>query len=100
MNHGFQANTPAIRVTSTLAGTEIITYTCSQLPDASSVAGVKFDWVSSVDGLKGSYSDSSWAQCLGIYPGTDQTELAGSSNAQFLLMTPSLELKVMMISFD
>ena len=61
VNHGFQANTPAIRITSTLDGTEIISYTCSHLPDASSVVGVKFDWVSSVSGIKGSYSDSSWA---------------------------------------
>ena len=100
MNHGFQANIPAIRVTSISDGTEIISYTCSQLPDSSSNAGVKFDWVSSVSGVKGSYSDSNWAQCLGVYPGTPETSLIGNSNAQFLLMTSTLKVKLMMISFD
>ena len=99
MNHGFTSNFAAIRLTAVTSFDQSYFdgFACTHRPDESQ--SIHFDWIRSTQGLLGSFEDTSWSQCLGVYALTNF--IAGLEvEASFLLMTPDLTVTILTINFE
>ena len=98
VDHGFSNNRAVIRIAASPSSDNSFYYgfACTHLPNFA--GSIKFDWYTTDVGLRESYTDTSWAQCLSATALPEEDE--GVPKAHFLLLTQDVKLRVLTIWFD